>query len=75
MAAVAISSYSKIVGTVHLVVLTFLLKNISAENHDNANTHKCVTKVYTVCSTSCIAGLRRQCYYVVYEPSSPINLQ
>jgi hypothetical protein len=56
--------------------------NFSIEKHFNRTSRQrkytvtyCVTKVYTVCSTSCIGGLRRQCYYVVYEPPSPINFQ
>ena len=49
IAAVAISLYQKIVSTVLLVALTFLLKNFSAENHDNANTHiLCNKGVYSV---------------------------
>jgi hypothetical protein len=49
-AVVYISLYSKIVSTVLLVALTYLLKNISAKNHDNTNTHIPVriTKVYTL---------------------------
>jgi uncharacterized membrane protein YfbV (UPF0208 family) len=49
IAAVVHKSLFKIrVITVLLVALAFLLKNISAKNHDNANTHIRVTKVYTV---------------------------
>jgi uncharacterized membrane protein YoaK (UPF0700 family) len=56
IAAVAIGLYFKIIGTVLLVVLTFLgiklKKHTSRKSLQRKYTHTaCVTKVYTMCST------------------------